>query len=546
MTTRTWNGGTGDWFERANWNPQGAPETGDNLIISSGAAIISGSTTSGATITGEAITLGGSVSATSATLSATSATFAPTSSGAADMTLTVSGGDPSGTVLNAGFVTSGGVVFNGAIDVEATAGSLTINSLSSSFVNSGTIAINQESDLNLTDNGFNNSGTITINADTQLTIGNANSSSFTFSGKGPIVGDGGVLQITAGSRVTSPTIDLTAGNDLLAISSQATPPSSFLILNKPDSNILLQNFVTTSWQFVSTAPSLGEGQIALFDSQNESSYVFNVRNFNITLSQANFNVTTTTTGDTLINFRPFGGKQLFQPMPKPIIAAATQMVSLTSILQNSFGTATPFPSTNITLLPAPIPPDGVGYWTKQGVAGVLPTWFVNGVAITGPYQVQAGDNVQLLAGNAVQPISIQVQLSPAFSTTPVFGQYNIYTVDPSITKNNPIANAGGSPTAASVVASAANFATTRDLTVITSAIELPTQRRPARVQQWPPDGIRSFRNSLTRTAAFGALSTTAQNKTRCRIGEPWSNLVTWSTSPIGAASPAIPLQCLRA
>ena len=40
-TTRTWNGETdGLWSAAENWSPEGTPETGDDVVISSGESVV--------------------------------------------------------------------------------------------------------------------------------------------------------------------------------------------------------------------------------------------------------------------------------------------------------------------------------------------------------------------------------------------------------------------------------------------------------------------------------------------------------------------------
>jgi autotransporter passenger strand-loop-strand repeat protein len=146
-------------------------------------------------------------------------------------------------------------------------------------------------------------------------------------------------------------------------------------------------------------------------------------------------------GGTLVTYTPQGPTLLQASVPAPIVAPTGSLVSLSSILGQSFGGAAPnFYSIQL------IPPDNTGntptdqkYWAAE----VAPAWYVNGVRITSNYVVQPGDNVQLLVGNNIgNPAQIQVQTTPTVTgDSGVYVNYSLWTVDPTIATQ--VAASGG-------------------------------------------------------------------------------------------------------
>ena len=87
----------------------------------------------------------------------------------------------------------------------------------------------------------------------------------------------------------------------------------------------------------------------------------------------------------MVTYTPGGSVQLDAALAVPIVAAAKTMVSLSSMLLQSFGTTDPG-FKDITLLPATPTPDpsgnNVGYWALPGTEQVQPKWYIDGIEVT--------------------------------------------------------------------------------------------------------------------------------------------------------------------
>ncbi len=122
--TYTWTGEVDShWDNPANWKPNGIPQSGDTAAISSGTS--NSPTISGRHIKGVQIALG-SPDGGSVTLGAASADFT-------EVNLTVTGGDPGSSPVNATLSCQGDISFDGSITVEAPGGSLTIDAGDGTF-----------------------------------------------------------------------------------------------------------------------------------------------------------------------------------------------------------------------------------------------------------------------------------------------------------------------------------------------------------------------------------------------------------------------------
>ena len=445
MTTKSWNADTGSWFDASNWSPPSVPATGDEVIIGSGQPTID----NGSAITGELIVLGGSQNATAATLTAINTTFGPTA--AFDMTLTATGGNPSSDTLDSVLVIEGDTVFSGRIQVEAVGGSLTINSQKQgttdanlTLSNTSEIQVTRESKLNLTGERITNNAAIKVNGGAEV------AADLVVTGSGSIdVENGGVL-LVEGTIDSKQIVYLRDGTGDLHISNSQKFLGS-IGLEDPGARIDLADLQVQSAAYDSTAQ-----QLTLYSGPNHTGQVLDT--FDIVgnnLSTNDFRLSSDGGGGTLVTYAPW--VQLYQPMPVPVVAKAGTFVSLSDIMLQSFGTASPG-FYGITLQPADpadATGDNVGYWVP-GAGAVAPVWYVNGSPITTEsYQVQASDDVELLVGNSIKPVTIQAQLtSGSAGGAQVFTTYDIFMTDPAVT-----ARVTGTPTAAEVVASAqSNFA----------------------------------------------------------------------------------------
>ena len=223
MAVRTWNAGTvGVWFDVDNWTteppPDSVPVTGDTVIIGSGTSTINAGDPS---ILGEAILLGGLAVGSSVTLEAISATFddTTTSTGRVNTSITVAGGEPTSSPLNAIFLIEGSTPFDGQIFVEAIGGSLTIDAQSDgsnpgnfTVLNSdgkAVVLVTQESFLTFTGQTITNGGLIQVEGGAEIDLG------VVFTGTGVVVLDnGGVLLVEVRSAPGSRSVLPTAPDEL--------------------------------------------------------------------------------------------------------------------------------------------------------------------------------------------------------------------------------------------------------------------------------------------------------------------------------------------
>ena len=110
--TATWKAGTvGDWFTAGNWTPSVVPTAGYTAQIGSGTAIVSGSSA----VQGVSLVLGGLATGEPVTLEADGATFEGLGSppNETNMVITVIGGNPFLSPLNATFLVKGKTKYDG-------------------------------------------------------------------------------------------------------------------------------------------------------------------------------------------------------------------------------------------------------------------------------------------------------------------------------------------------------------------------------------------------------------------------------------------------
>ena len=453
MTTLTWIAGNpGNWFTAANWSTNSTPQIGDTMIVASGTAIISADPHP--TIGGESIVLGGANAGATVTLQAIDTTFTASPSDIAT-TITVSGGDgPS--ALHATLLVEGASFLQDQIFVQAAGGKLTIDSESdgstpgnftiTNATDESLILVSHESFLDLTGQTITNRGTIEIDGAARVDAG------ATLAGDGFVVLQGGGHLAVAGTVGTDQTVDFEDATGLLTITS-GSQFDGWIELTVAGARIDLTGVAAQSRGYDTQTDTL-----TLYAGPNQSGAV--LAQLHVTgetdLATHDFTLSGDGTGGTLVTYAPGGATTLAQANPVPVVAAAGTMVSLASILAQSFGTANPG-FYGLTLREAPGAAKSgkdVGYWV-EGAGAVTPVWYVNGQPMAGKeYKVQPGDDVQLLAGNAIKPIEIKAQVTPAATgDTAEFVTYDIYTVDPAVA-----AKLAGPPTSAGEVASAETYA----------------------------------------------------------------------------------------
>jgi hypothetical protein len=449
VATQTWIPDTiGDWFTAANWTSGSVPTTGDSAIIGSGMPTIASGAPS---ITREQIVLGGSQLASLVTLEAVGATFSGTGD-PTDMTLTVTGGDPSTGGLAATFLVEGATSFHGQIYVQTINGGLTINSQSdgtpgnftiSNDEGDGLVLVSHASYLRLTGQTITNRGTIEVDGFLDVAAG------------ATLQGDGFIVLETSGHLSVEGTvgqdqqIEFADGTGLLTITE--TPLFSGQIsLTGSGARIDLTGIAALSQNYEQASDTL-----VLYAGANQTGAILaQLQVSGADLDTSDFRLSSDGGGGTLITYVAEGVTQLSQSLPVPVVASAGTMVSLSSMLMQSFGTDNPG-FYGMTLVPAPSANASgadVGYW-KEAPGDVTPLWYVNGTAITSEYVIQPGDNVELSVGNAIKPASIRAQVTPdATGTSAEFVTYDVYTVDPAVA-----AQLSGALTPAEVVASAHAF-----------------------------------------------------------------------------------------
>src|SRR5262245_31016429 len=457
MATLIWKPGTiGDWFTAANWTPETQPAFGDTIIVQSGSPTVSATDQS---VVGEQIILGGSSSGSTVTLHADSATFN-------DLSLTVTGGSP-GAPVTATLLSQGVTTFAGQLVVEAIAGTLTIDAAPGTsgipgnftFMDSANhtlVLVAQEGALHFVGAQITTAGIIQIERFAHLATGAV------------VVDEARALSIEG-----------TVADDQRIDFDDAT--GNVTIANAPDfhgivgfTNLGGARIDLTGVQAQSL--TVDGGMLTLFDAAGHPVAQFDVRmidagNLSDTgqpLNAQDFAFSSDGGTGTLVTYTPQGPTYLETSLPVPEVATAGTLVSLSTILMHSFGTATPnfYGITLLTPTVQPNTPTDEKFWVNPSIppaTGIIPAWYVNGVLQSGTYTVQPGDTVQLLVGNnIVHPAQIQVQVTPSSTgTSAEFVTYNIWPVDPNVAALVEGAGArAGHPTPADVVASAESWNTT--------------------------------------------------------------------------------------
>jgi hypothetical protein len=228
MTTRTWFGGTGDWFTAADWLTAGggsalAPQPDDSLIVASGTVSLAQGT-----FDAESVALG-SGNPQFATLVASSATFGARFS-ISSSTVTA----------DAALIIVGAVGYAGSIAASAAGGDFAITATTATagqaadFVlrTDGRISVTNGDTLSLTGR-LDNNGTITVGSGSTLldngTVNEADGfteiqSGATLAGTGTIdIGRLSSLYLDAGSAITHQAVAFTAPGGRLLLGS----PGSF-------------------------------------------------------------------------------------------------------------------------------------------------------------------------------------------------------------------------------------------------------------------------------------------------------------------------------
>jgi glycosyltransferase involved in cell wall biosynthesis len=466
MSTYTWRDGvSGIWFDSANWTSNQVPGTSDSAVVRSGMPQVS----SGGEIIGEKVLLGGSTSGGSVTLELTDAMLAPLTSGTVgsgiprvvqNMFLTVTGGGSSSPV-SATILARGTTTFEGELIDEPINGALTISAAAAggeaghfSFLNTTDDSfglVTQESVLNLAGGEITNSAVVEVEGTLNLAAGT------TLDGGGIVAMDHGGHLNLSGNVTSDQALVFVDSTGSVAIASGATVSAEFGFDGIAGGRIDFAGITATSEVVSGGVLTLlsGGATVATLNVRSINSGSLNPDPSGAQPTTADFTVMSDGRGGTFVTYTPQGPTVLETSMPVPVVAPTGSLVSLTSILGQSFGPVAPNFYQIKLLLPKVDTNSATDqkYWSTE----VPPAWYVNGVRITSDYVVQSGDNVQLQVGDNIEsPAQIQVQVTPTItSNSGEYVDYDIWTVDPSVATQ--VASAGaiaGHPTSADVVAAA--------------------------------------------------------------------------------------------
>jgi hypothetical protein len=460
---------------------------GDSAVINTGTAIVAARQPGRrVVVTGVSILLGGLNTGEPVTLEAVDAAFLGSAgTPEIDTVITVSGGEPTISPLNATFLVEGNTSFDGQILVSALGGGLTIDSESNSQGTAGNFTFNnadqkavmvvgQESVLTFTGQTITNDGLIEILGGSDIAAG------VSFTGSGIVALESGGQMTIAGNVVgtgdvtTSQQIDFADGTGSVKLANAQGFSGIFGFISTVSGNrIDLTQIRAQSARYVGPTSAPHPGHLELYAGPDQQGALLASLPMELilaqnlapvgfadqTLSTSDFTLSSDGTGGTLITYTPQNGIQLQQSLATPIVATPGTTVSFASILQNAFGTSAPG-FTSITLLTSSTfnnTSTDTGYWNTPDIT---PTWLVNGQAIGGPTVVTDISQVSLVVGNQIiNPASFEALVTtatsgPASETI----TYSAWSVDPRVASAVSRAGFGPVPTPGAVIASAHAFA----------------------------------------------------------------------------------------
>jgi hypothetical protein len=488
MAIQTWIlSRIGNWFDPANWTTGQVPVPGDRAVINAGTAMVARPQPGPfAVVAGVSILLGGLDTGEPVTLEAVDAVFQDSGGTPEfDTVLTVSGGEPTRSALNATFLAEGRTSFDGQILVSALAGGLIIDSEPDSRGTAGNFTFNnadqkavmvvgQESVLTFQGQTITNQGLIEVLGGSDIAAG------VTFTGPGIVALESGGQMTIAGNVVgtgditTSPKIDFADGTGSITLTNTGGFSGIFGFGSTVSGNrIDLTQIHAQSANYVGPTSAAHPGHLDLYAGPDQDGALLASLSMELidpgsldplpfgaqTLSTSDFTLGSDRSGGTLITYTPPNGIQLEQSLAAPIVATPGTIVPFASILQNAFGTSSPG-FTSITLVPSqPFDNTSIdtGYW---GAPNITPTWLVNGQPINGNTVVTDLSQVSLIVGNQIDnPASFQAVVTaatsgPASETV----TYGAWSVDPRIASTVSQAGFGAVPTPSAVADSAQAFA----------------------------------------------------------------------------------------
>jgi hypothetical protein len=229
----------------------------------------------------------------------------------------------------------------------------------------------------------------------------------------------------------------------------------------------------------------------------------------------------------------------------PIQAAPGTLVPLSSILEQSFGTADPN-FVNLTLIkttPFPNTSGNIGYWNTPDVS---PEWFVRDSggslsSITSNTVVSNIADVWLEVGNQIaSPAQFSVEATSGGTLrTSEDIVYQAWSIDPGVAAGVASRGIGGTPTPAAVIESAFTFANLYG--------PIPNNNLCNSIADNVAAGAGACRRSTPRSmprrtspAASGVSSMSAPAPTRSRTGRRWCSRATSCAWDGSIPNPALP------
>ena len=450
MTDIIWTGNTSsEWWNSGNWSPEQVPQKGDAVTIPAGAQndpVISGYKIDGVSVAlGDA--QGGAV-----TLTAQSVTFV-------EVTLVVSGGDPSGSAVQATLACSGSTTFGGSIMVTALGGSLTIDAGGGTFtladaLDKTTILVSQASALGFTSGSAN--GSI-------VTAGVTEIGGYAYVAPGVAIGGSGLILLAGGGNLSiegsADSGQLIVLADALTAVSIANPAQFLGTLGLAPVSGARIAFPSLAAQSLTVDPPGSNDVLELFSGPNGTGDL--VAKINVApvveesfrpdrkqqLTASDF-LLNSAAGGAVVTYAP-GGLVLQQSIPVPIVAAPGSTVSLTSIFQQAFGVPSP-PFLSVTLIDCSKQKGSATDQLFWQLPPAYPQW-ISENAIVAPTQ---WGEVSLLVGNNISAFpQFQAQVASASSGPQAnYVLYTVWTVPPAVSTGVP-----GAPTPQNVVDAANAF-----------------------------------------------------------------------------------------
>lgn len=432
QATRTWNGGSGDWYTSANWNG-GLPLGGDTVRILSGTASVSQAdgVTHG-TMDFLNVLLGAAGSSTPVSFAATNAYFGP------GFSLTALGTPqytPTYIAPQASFVATGLTRFQGNLQAMSHGGTLTVDIESdgstANFLLAGTPG--------------------PADSDTFAEALAAQESTLRFTGNGTLTNDGlvlvdGVARFGAGIDIQgNGTIELEAGGSAFIDGAVAATQSVLFADNT--GTVTLGNVGAFHGTLALSGGSgdridvVGQqvasvdytaGVLTLLDAGGNSVGSFHATG-GLGINWNAFTIGSDGHGGSLLTYTPDVAQTLQESLPVAAVGTTGAEISLAALLTNAFG-AVPAYSQYILGNTTGIMPTA-SYWQQGKGEPANSVWQYDGWDIVQPVTVAAADisHYSLKIGNSiVRTAWFTVANAQDAGVASQYIQYNVWTVNPAV------------------------------------------------------------------------------------------------------------------